>query len=118
MAKPTKAGGAEALKGAAAVMTALCDRCCDAGELSGDGTPARCKKEAQSIVDAIVDAWNENYGHGSDATKDNIGGYLCWDWVRLFLAAVRETKPTCWTVDYDVHWNGPRDRTKWQAFHC
>jgi hypothetical protein len=115
MTKPTKSEGANALKGAVAVMNRLCDRCC---EVSGECTPAKCKKEAHAIVDAIVDAWNENYGKGSDTTRDNVGGYLCWDWTRFFLAAVRETKPTCWTVDYEVHWDGPRDRARWQACHC
>jgi hypothetical protein len=113
MAKPTKAEGAKALKGGAAIMKRLCDSCCK----DCDCTPAQCKKEAQAIVDAIVGAWNDNYGKGSNTSKDNIGGYLCWDWARFFRDAANDAKPKCWIVEYEMAWKGPRDPTKWQACH-
>jgi hypothetical protein len=111
VAKPTKAQGARALKGAAAVMKALCDPCCT------DCPPAKCAKEAQAIVDAIVKAWNDNYGNGSNTGGDNVGGYLCWDWARLFRDAALKTKPKCWKVEYQMGWKGPRKTGTWQVCH-
>ena len=111
MGKPTKAEGAKALKGAAAVMKALCDCCCD------DCTPAQCAKEAQAIVDAIVKAWNDNYGNGSNTGENNIGGYLCWDWARFYRDAALSTKPKCWKAECQMAWKGPRNGAKWQACH-
>jgi len=111
MAKPTKAEGAKALKAAAAVMQALCDKCCE------ECPPAKCKKEAQAIVDAIVAAWNDNYGKGSNDGKDNIGGYLCWDWARFFRDAALKTKPSCWKVNHEMAWKGPRKPDTWQVCH-
>jgi hypothetical protein len=111
MAKPTKAEGRKALKAAAAVMKALCDDC------RPDCPPAKCKKEAQAIVDAIVAAWNQNYGKGSNDGKDNIGGYLCWDWARFFRDAALTTKPTCWAVNHEMATDGPPTPDEYQVVH-
>lgn len=119
MPKPTLAQGEAALKGVAAAMQALCDSCCQ------DCPPAKCKKEAQAIGDAIVAAWKGRFGLGSNDSKDNIGGYLCWDWARFFTDAAKATKPTCWTVEAEMAWKGapPAPGTRqvchfWAAFYA
>jgi hypothetical protein len=70
------AEGAKAPKGAAAVM--------NGSRQPLPGLPAGEVQEPQAIVDAIVAAWNDNYGLGSNTSKDEIGGYLCRDWARFF----------------------------------
>jgi len=111
-AKPTQAEGAAALQGALPVMQGLCDSCCK------DCPPDKCKKEAQAIVDAIVAAWNANYGNGSNTSKDNIGGYLCWDWARFFRDAASGTNPQCWKVDFGMAWKGAKPGPGvWQVQH-
>jgi hypothetical protein len=103
VAKPTKAEGAKKLKSAAQVLKGLCDDCCK------DCPPGQCAQEAQAIVDAIVAAWNDHFGKGSNTSKDEIGGYLCWDWARFFRDAVKKTKPKCWKFDWQMA-VGPHDK--------
>ena len=50
------------------------------------------------MIDAIVKIWNQNFGRGKNTSKDNVGGYLCWDWSRAFEAAANYVKPQCWTA--------------------
>ena len=111
MAKPTKASGEKALKAAAAVMQGLCDSCCP------DCPPAKCKREAKAIVDAIVAAWNDNFDKGSNDGDDNVGGYLCWDWAKFFRDAALSTKPEFWTANHEMAWKGKRRPSTWQVQH-
>lgn len=102
--KPTKAEGAASLGTLAAAMRALCEDCCSREE--SDCDPATCRREADAIAAAILDAWNANYGKGSldddAAGSDSIGGYLCWDWAKIFEDAAKSTNPRCWTVKYGM----------------
>jgi len=102
LSKPTKEEGARKLAAAAAVLKGLCDVCCE----RTDCTPDVCKTEAQKIIDAVVAAWNVNYGKGSNEGRDGIGGYLCWDWARFFRDAALSTKPRCWIAEHGMAWEG------------
>jgi hypothetical protein len=50
------------------------------------------------MIQAMQRAWEYNYGKGNNTSRDNVGGYLCWDWSKAFLEAAQSVNPTCWTV--------------------
>lgn len=85
-----KACGADALAQSVEELKAACDEV-------GGGAP--CKDEAQRMVDAMVKAWNRNYGNGRNTSRDNVGGYLCWDWSRVFAESARGTNPKFWSIN-------------------
>jgi hypothetical protein len=66
-----------------------------------------CKAEAELMIQAMQKAWEFNYGKGNNVSRDNVGGYLCWDWSKAFLEAAQSVNPQCWTVsDAMVHKSG------------
>ncbi len=110
--KPTQPQGEAALKAAADTLKALCGcQCCDMTCTEGEWparnfqctwdpcTPEECADEAQKITDAIVKAWNDNFGKGPLGDDgDPIGGYWCWNWANGFNNAANSVNPHCWTI--------------------
>ena len=87
-----------------AMLETACDSGCKPGFLGKKRccTPEECKKDAKAIIDALVGAWNRNYGNGphSDARgSDTVGGYFCWDWANIFNDAIQKLDPNC--VSYE-----------------
>lgn len=56
------------------------------------------QREADQIISAFREAWNQNYGKGNNGSGDNVGGYLCWDWSRSFEEAAKRLNLKHWTV--------------------
>jgi RHS repeat-associated protein len=69
--KPTKEGGAAALKAALDIMIKLCECCVEKDKVE------QCKEDAKKIVDALVKLWTESFGNGPYGDKgDPVGGSL------------------------------------------
>jgi RHS repeat-associated protein len=92
--KPTKESGKVALNAAKEALHAACDACCECPSAKDE-----CKKHADKIVESIIKVWDNNYGKGDDTSKDNIGGYLCWDWSKGFEGTVKKLKFDSWSVE-------------------
>ena len=43
-----------------------------------------CKKRANRLYKSLTKTWNDNHGKGPNTSKDNVGGYLCWDWATVY----------------------------------
>jgi hypothetical protein len=44
----------------------------------------------------MVNAWNRNHGKGPHQDNpDHVGGFLCWDWARIFQDAARAMQWDC-----------------------
>jgi RHS repeat-associated protein len=79
--------GAIAIRAGLSILKNACDRGCAPG--SGSCCkPKGCKLESATLVELLVQAWLRNHGHGpyNDLARDSdsVGGYLCWDWARIF----------------------------------
>jgi RHS repeat-associated protein len=97
LAKPTKETGAAEIAGAAEMLKGLCRKCC---KCTGKSvcSAEECEKSAQAMINAILAAWNDNFGKGKNKTDDAVGGYLCWDWARSFERHANEHASSCWTI--------------------
>jgi hypothetical protein len=56
-------------------------------------------KEAEQISKKLLDTWNRNYGKGNNTSRDNVGGYLCWDWSKAFTETVHKMEPKYWIAE-------------------
>ena len=63
-----------------------------------------CKKEAKKVRKAIRKLWKLNYGKGTNPHKDNVGGYLCWDWAWAFYQTITNLKPKCFFIKHKMSW--------------
>ncbi|MBK9989190.1 MAG: hypothetical protein IPP19_00240 [Verrucomicrobia bacterium] len=94
--KLTKTEGEAAIRRGLSLLETACDAGCkDDGKTCC--TPDQCKTESKALIDALVAAWNRNYGRGmySDNGGDSVGGFMCWDWANVFEDALAKLKPKC-----------------------
>jgi hypothetical protein len=83
-------------------MCKSCIKCSEVDEKHEGDKSCRistCETDAQKIVNAIVASWNLNFGKGNNDSKDNVGGYLCWDWADAFARAATSVNSRCWQVE-------------------
>ena len=95
LAGPTQQQGVAGLSRVAAAMSDICHECCVTEDSC---TIDQCQAEAAAIQAALINTWNANFGKGSNSSRDEVGGYLCWDWAKFFQDAAQATNPKCWTV--------------------
>ena len=92
--------GRQSLESARDVLKKACERGC-----VGEGTSctvAECKAEADKIVDALLQAWDDYYGfgpHRDGRGSPSVGGYMCWDWAQIFEQAIDSLNPKCFTTE-------------------
>ncbi|UDQ97751.1 RHS repeat-associated core domain-containing protein [Lentisphaerae bacterium WC36] len=75
-----KAAGDVAFKNLGKKLDSLCTKSC----CKGIGKTIYCKWSAHKIGRSIYNSWIKNWGKGKNKGKDNVGGFLCWDWAQLF----------------------------------
>jgi RHS repeat-associated protein len=99
--KLSKTEGEAAIRAGLTMLQSACDKGC-----KNDGktccTADSCKEESKAIIEALVAAWNRNYGKGMNSDKggDAVGRFMCWDWANIFEDALQKLKPKC--VSYEV----------------
>jgi RHS repeat-associated protein len=95
----TKESGEEQLRSLVEGLKGLCEKCNDCPEC----TEAQCKEEAEKISKALWKTWNANFGKGASTGDDQIGGYLCWDWARVFQKALANLELKCWKSELKTY---------------
>ncbi|MBX9737356.1 MAG: hypothetical protein K2X32_10565 [Phycisphaerales bacterium] len=91
--KPTRKSGANYLD--KADLKNLCDVCCGPNSRSPGGCGARgCRIAMDEFFDNLERSWRRYHGRGpyDDGGGDSVGGYLCWDWSRIFMNALADVK--------------------------
>ena len=111
--KLTKNEGESSLRAGLAMLETACDGGCKSG-LFGKRccTPEQCKADSKAIIEALVSAWDRNYGHGpynddgvnpfTGETSQTVGGYFCWDWAKIFADALSKVNPKCLSYEQGV----------------
>ncbi len=59
-----------------AELTKRCESCCKV-----EARRDHCKASATQLTKRIIATWEANFGKGNNASDDEVGGYLCWDWL-------------------------------------
>jgi hypothetical protein len=94
----SKSDGENSLRSGLALLGTACDKAAQSGN-SGCCSAATCKEESKNIVEALVAAWNRNYGNGpiddSVPGQPSVGGYMCWDWANIFEDALSPLHLKC-----------------------
>ncbi len=97
--RETAESGVRKLRAALPAMQNLCKCCVDEGRVE------QCKTDAAVVVFRLVATWVRNWGNGPNISKDQVGGYLCWDWASAFVEAVNFDETANWEAFF----------RKWQA---
>jgi len=80
-----------ALSPAIQKMKDRCDKC-------NPSNIGACKEDAAKIVNSLIIACEYNVGRGTNNSRDNVGGYLCWDWSRAFSEAGKSIGSNYWEI--------------------
>jgi len=70
-----------------------------------------CEKDADEIIDSLIEAWEKNFGEGgAGEVPDNVGGFMCWDWARGFDDAADSAGSSVWDSEIGSTWGPPDPR--------
>jgi hypothetical protein len=73
-------------------MIALCKCCVE------ESRKQACVNDAKNIVSALLSLWRSEFGNGPYSGRDQVGGYLCWDWASGFNSIVNNLNSTVWVA--------------------
>jgi RHS repeat-associated protein len=60
------------------ILDSLCEKC------SKGTAQVECKQRGKKLYESLTKTWNDNHGKGPNTSKDNVGGYLYWDWATVY----------------------------------
>lgn len=60
------------------ILNSLCEKC------TKGAAQVECKERGKRLYESLTKTWNDNHGKGPNTSKDNVGGYLCWDWATVY----------------------------------